>query len=71
MLPDPPSGRASRALLRFAKYSDQVHTGPPLFKILDPPLPRLSIPDFVLQLDKYRKQSLGSRLSGLNRKVSM
>ena len=33
--------------------------------------PRLSIPDFVLQLDNSRKESLGSRLSGLNQKVSM
>ena len=38
--PRPPSGRALRALLRFAKCSDQVHTGKTLFKILDPPLLR-------------------------------
>ena len=37
MTPDPSSGRVSRALLRFAKYSDRVHTGAPLSKILDPP----------------------------------
>ena len=34
----PPSGRTSHALLCFAKNTDQVHTGTPLFKILDPPL---------------------------------
>ena len=38
MLPHPPRGRALRALLRFPTYSDQVHTGTHLFKILDPPL---------------------------------
>ena len=47
--PDPPSGCALHTLLHFAKYSDQVHTGIPLFKILDPPLVRLAMKLVVLQ----------------------
>ena len=38
MPPDPPIGCTSHSLLCFANYSDQVHTGTPLFKIIDPPL---------------------------------
>ena len=34
----PSSMHASHALLRFTKYSIEVHTGTPLFKILHPPL---------------------------------
>ena len=33
-----PSRRSSRALVRFAKYSDEVHTEKTLFEILDLPL---------------------------------
>ena len=39
----PPSGHASHALLHFAKYGDQVHTGTPFFKILDLPQGRWDV----------------------------
>ena len=56
MPPHPPSRSASCTLLHFAKYSHQVHTTNPLFKILDPPLISVvlqSLVEYVSMASKY------------------